>query len=96
MIALLLTVQVRLNLLSTLRDEAFGDLHNSLCAGLLGRKLFTLPFHRDVQITEQQARTVLACLAYCQQVRHHGEGRAQAMSSNDVSRLMQLGVLFLL
>ena len=60
--------QVRLNLLSTLLDEAYGFLHRFMCASALGRKVFTLPFSRDVDITFEGARAMRACLQYCQQV----------------------------
>eukprot|EP00899_Mesostigma_viride_P028443 jgi/Mesvir1/8784/Mv02694-RA.1 len=49
---------VRLNLLSSLLDEAHDYLHGCLCAGVLGRRLTVLPFNRDVQITERGARTL--------------------------------------
>ncbi|PNH12760.1 hypothetical protein TSOC_000242, partial [Tetrabaena socialis] len=58
---------VRLNFLSTLLDEAYGHLHNHLCASVLGRKLFALPFNRDVRLTAAGAGAMRACLAYCQQ-----------------------------
>ncbi|MEW5310745.1 MAG: hypothetical protein WDW38_002512 [Sanguina aurantia] len=58
---------VRLNFLTTLLGEAYSHLHNHMCASMLARKLFTLPFHRDVHITAEGARSVQACLTYCQQ-----------------------------
>ncbi|GIL75394.1 hypothetical protein Vretifemale_5196 [Volvox reticuliferus] len=68
---------VRLNLLSTLSEEAYGHLHNTLCAGVLGRKLFTLPFHRGVLLTDKTAlgeepkavevEAMLASLHHCKQ-----------------------------
>jgi hypothetical protein len=60
---------VRLNFLPTLLDEAYGHLHRYLTASVLGRKLFLLPFNRDVKLDVTQARTMRACLMYCQQVR---------------------------
>ena len=42
--------QVRLNVLSTLLGEAHAHLHQHLCACVLGRKVFVMPFHRDVQV----------------------------------------------
>ena len=68
--------QVRLNLLSTLLDEAYGFLHRFMCASVLGRKVFTLPFSRDVDITVEGARAMRACLQYCQQVSDSGGGVA--------------------
>ena len=66
------SLQVRLNLLSTLLDEAYGFLHRFLCASVLGRKVFTLPFSRDVDITVAGVRAMRSCLQYCQQVRRGG------------------------
>lgn len=59
---------VRLNLLPTLIDEAYSHLHSVLTASVLGRKLFTLPFQRDVQLTVQSTKAMRAALNYCQQV----------------------------
>ena len=42
---------LRLHFLPTLLHEAYDFLHYHLCAGVLGRKLFILPFHRDVDLT---------------------------------------------
>jgi hypothetical protein len=61
--------QVRLNLLSTLLHEGFDYFHQHLTASVLGRKLFMLPFHRDVPITTQGAKAMLEVAKYCQQVR---------------------------
>lgn len=61
--------QVRLNFLSTLLDEAHTHLHNNLCASVLRRKLVTLPFNRDVQVTLGDVRAMHACLQHAQQVR---------------------------
>ncbi len=60
--------QVRLNFLSTLMEEAYAHLHNYLCASVLGRKLFTLPFNRDVEMTVARAKAMKACVIYSQQV----------------------------
>ena len=60
---------MRLNFLSTLLDEAHDYLHQHLCASVLHRKLFRLPFHRDVAITAQGATCVRAFLNHCVQVR---------------------------
>ncbi|GLC49187.1 thioredoxin-disulfide reductase [Pleodorina starrii] len=58
---------VRLNLLSTLLDEAYGHLHGTLCAGVLGRKLFTLPFHRGVELTGERVKAMRASMEHCKQ-----------------------------
>ncbi|KAG2492072.1 hypothetical protein HYH03_009568 [Edaphochlamys debaryana] len=58
---------VRLNFLSTLLDEAYGHLHAHLTASVLGRKLFTLPFHRDVELTEARVHAMASAIRHCQQ-----------------------------
>ncbi|KAG2496793.1 hypothetical protein HYH03_005201 [Edaphochlamys debaryana] len=45
---------VRLNFLSTLLDEAYAHLHAHLTASVLGRKLFMLPYHRNLELTAAQ------------------------------------------
>jgi hypothetical protein len=45
-----------------------------ICSAL-GRKLAVLPFNRDVQLTEMQARTIAACVAHMRQVRAHAGGQ---------------------
>ncbi|KAG2455049.1 hypothetical protein HYH02_000874 [Chlamydomonas schloesseri] len=60
---------VSLTCLSTLLDEAYAYLHGALCAGALGRKLFTLPFHRDVGLTPARVRRMRSSLAHCAQER---------------------------
>lgn len=59
--------QVRINLLSTLLDEAYGYLHSVLCASALGRKLITMPFQRDVDISVHGAAAMHAALAHAMQ-----------------------------
>ncbi|KAG2492053.1 hypothetical protein HYH03_009551 [Edaphochlamys debaryana] len=58
---------VRLNFLSVLLDEAYGHLHTHLTASVLGRKLFTLPFHRDVELTEARVQAMASAMRHCQQ-----------------------------
>jgi hypothetical protein len=53
---------LRLHFLPTLLHEAYDFLHYHLCAGALGRKLFMLPFHRDVELT---VRIIRACFDPC-------------------------------
>lgn len=73
-------LQVRLSFLSTLLDEAHDYLHLHLCASVLGRKLFRLPFHRDVPITEARALTIRAFLNHCVQVSAAVTGDSTASS----------------
>ena len=61
-------LQVSLAFLSTLLDEADAYLHGALCAGVLGRKLFTMPFHRDIELTPARVLRMRAALAHCMQV----------------------------
>ncbi|KXZ49831.1 hypothetical protein GPECTOR_19g282 [Gonium pectorale] len=58
---------VRLNLLSTLLDEAHAHFQAHLAASVLRRKVFTMPFHRDVKITAAAARAMRASLQHCKQ-----------------------------
>ncbi|KAG2494612.1 hypothetical protein HYH03_007377 [Edaphochlamys debaryana] len=58
---------VRLNFLSVLLDEAYGHLHAHLTASVLGRKLFTLPFHRDVELTEARVQAMASAMRHCRQ-----------------------------
>eukprot|EP00198_Chlamydomonas_reinhardtii_P008814 XP_001698151.1 predicted protein [Chlamydomonas reinhardtii] len=60
---------VSLAFLSTLLDEADAYLHGALCAGVLGRKLFTMPFHRDIELTPARVLRMRAALAHCMQYR---------------------------
>ena len=57
---------VRLNFLPQLLPEAFDFLHEHLTGSVLGTKLFVLPFHRDVEVTPQRGRSLLAAAAFCQ------------------------------
>jgi hypothetical protein len=68
---------VRLNLLSTLLDEGYAHLHSYLTASVLGRKLFLLPFNRDVQLDAAAARTIMGSLLYCQQASDALRGNKQ-------------------
>jgi hypothetical protein len=49
--------------------EARGHLHQYLCASVLGRKLLTLPFHRDVELDLGGARAMRAAVEHCRRVR---------------------------
>ena len=59
---------VRLNFISTLLDEAFDFLHQHLCASMLRRKLFRMPFHRDVDLSQVNVRAMTESLEHCQRV----------------------------
>jgi hypothetical protein len=59
---------VRLNFLPTLLDEAYAHLHRYLTASVLCRKLFLMPFNRDVKLDVARAAAMRAGLMYCQQV----------------------------
>ena len=61
-------LQVRLSLLYTLLDEAYSHLHRYLCASVLERRLYRMPFHRDIQVTQEQAEDMAACMRHCQKV----------------------------
>lgn len=59
---------VRLNLLSTLLDEAYAYLSIYLTASVQCCKLFTMPFHRGVDLTTKCVDAMIGCLEHCQQV----------------------------
>jgi hypothetical protein len=61
-------VQVRLNFLPALINEAFGHLHGCLCASVLERKLHVLPFHRDVSPKPELLAAMQSMLEHCKQV----------------------------
>ncbi|KAG2496538.1 hypothetical protein HYH03_005361 [Edaphochlamys debaryana] len=58
---------VRLNFLSRLLDDSYAHLHATLTASILGRKLFVLPFHRDVEPTEGRVQAMVSAMRHCQQ-----------------------------
>lgn len=57
---------VRLHILTPLLHEAFTFLHQTLSAGVLGRKLFAMPFDRDVELTLPRIGAMRATLERCQ------------------------------
>jgi hypothetical protein len=61
-------VQVRLNLLPALIEEAYAHMHSCMSASLLGRKMFVLPFHRDVRVTPKVVTVMHSAMAYCKKV----------------------------
>ena len=56
---------IRLNFLSALMSEAFTYLHQQLGATLFGCKLHTLPFSRDVNLSNEQALIMYKSLEFC-------------------------------
>lgn len=56
---------VRLHFLSSLISEAYEFLHHSLTGSLLRRKLFLMPFNRDIQLTQRRAQAMRGCLERC-------------------------------
>jgi hypothetical protein len=61
--------QVRIIFLSQLLQEGRSHLQQHLTASVLGRKVFVMPFHRGIQVTQQALRAMKAALAYCQKLR---------------------------
>ena len=59
---------VSIYLLSALLNEGFSYFHRVLTAGIFNKKLLLMPFNRDVELTEPNARTLLASIKYCQNV----------------------------
>lgn len=62
-------LQVRLSLLRPLLEEAYSYLQRAICASTLGRKLFLLPFNRDVVVTEHTVAAMRSALRMCNQAR---------------------------
>lgn len=60
---------VRLHFLPQLLNEAFSYLHEYICASVLSRKLFLLPFNRDVDLTKDRVRSMLNTVNYCRRVK---------------------------
>lgn len=56
---------VRLHFLRALIDEAYQFLHNTLTGSILGRPLYVMPFHRDVQLTLENVRSMRGCFERC-------------------------------
>ncbi|KAJ1618864.1 hypothetical protein T492DRAFT_916482 [Pavlovales sp. CCMP2436] len=56
---------VRLYFLAQLLDEGSALLHRTLTADVLGRKIFHMPFCRDVVVSEPRTRALLASLRHC-------------------------------
>ncbi|GAB4822814.1 hypothetical protein N2152v2_009860 [Parachlorella kessleri] len=57
---------VRLNLLPQLLNEAYAHMQSCLSAGVLARKLFVMPFHRDVKVDLKVLEAMRSALMYCQ------------------------------
>ena len=61
-------MQVRLNLLPQLLNEAYAHMQSCLSASILARKLFVMPFHRDVKVDLGVVEAMRSALTYCQRV----------------------------
>lgn len=59
---------VRLYFLTQLLDEAAAYLHRMLTASALGRRVFHLPFSRDVVLTAERTQALHSSLACCRRV----------------------------
>ncbi len=60
---------VRVHVLSQLLEEFYSFMHLNLCAGVLQRRLFVVPFCRDVHIEQPGfARVLQILLQHCQRV----------------------------
>mmetsp|Transcript_33769 Transcript_33769/g.49019 ORF Transcript_33769/g.49019 Transcript_33769/m.49019 type:complete len:1441 (+) Transcript_33769:465-4787(+) len=60
---------VRLHFLTQLLDEGFNYLHRYLCASVLNRKIFRLPFNRDYCLNLDDIAVLESILDYCRQCR---------------------------
>ena len=56
----------RLNVLAPLLHEMYDYLHNALSASLLPRRVFTLPFCRDVKLSPELIGTMELAMRHCQ------------------------------
>ena len=59
----------RLHILSTLFSEVCEHFHNTLGASVLNRRLFTLPFRRDVDLDHQKVQSIVDLVKHCEQER---------------------------
>eukprot|EP00434_Breviolum_minutum_P034401 symbB.v1.2.030448.t1/scaffold3429.1/size56941/4 len=56
---------LRITALSSLISELFHFMHRHLCASVLRRRIFMLPFHRDVQLSSQDVQKMIGSLDFC-------------------------------
>ena len=56
---------LRITALTALINELFDFLHRHLCASILRRKIFLLPFHRDVQLKEEDVKVMISSMEFC-------------------------------
>jgi hypothetical protein len=61
-------IVVRVNVLSQLFHDMYAFLHQNLCATVLLRKVFVMPFNRDVELTVPRVALMRQCLNYCSEV----------------------------
>ena len=61
-------VAMRVHFLSQLLRDAYEYLHGCLCASVLQRKLFLVPFNRDVQISANMVDVLRSELEHCRNV----------------------------
>lgn len=56
---------LRITALTSLINELFDFLHRHLCASVLQRKVFLLPFHRDVLLTVEDVKVMISSMKFC-------------------------------
>lgn len=59
---------VRVFILSEIFNEQFSYLHLTLCASILNKKIFQIPFHRQVNLNEDCVNKIYDTLKYCQAI----------------------------
>ncbi len=59
----------RLIILSALLREGCDYFHNALCGGHLGRRLYVLPFQRDVELDNRKVRLLKDMINHCKRER---------------------------
>ena len=58
---------LRITALTALMHELFDFMHRHLCATVLLRRIFVMPFHRDVQLQVQDIQVMISSLDFCRQ-----------------------------
>ncbi|CAE7206919.1 unnamed protein product [Symbiodinium necroappetens] len=58
---------LRITALTSLLHELYDFMHRHLCASVLLRRVFVMPFHRDVQLRPDDIKQMISCLDFCRQ-----------------------------
>ena len=58
---------LRISALTALLHELFDFMHRHLCASVLLRKIFLMPFHRDVKLRPEDIKVMISSMNFCRQ-----------------------------